>query len=171
MLAGRTRYLAGMQPSIARGLAWVAVVAAIVVVARAVVVTLGEAPSGAVATCDVPVELVSARGVRLACATDPMLRSCTGLRAGDRISGSCRVEPGAMAAVTRLLAGVPIDINRASAVELELLDGIGPKLAEAIVAERALAPFERIDDLAVRVRGIGPAKLEAMRSLVEVGPE
>jgi competence ComEA-like helix-hairpin-helix protein len=163
----RTRYLAGMQPSIARGLAWVAVVALAVVLARAALMTLADAPSGRASVCEVPVELVTARGVRLACATEPVLRSCTDLRAGDRVSSSCQVDPGAMAAVTRLLVGVPIDINRASAADLELLDGIGPKLADAIVSARTLAPFERVDDLE-RVRGIGPAKMNAMRPFVGV---
>jgi competence protein ComEA len=60
----------------------------------------------------------------------------------------------------------PIDINRATADELDSLPGIGPATAAAIVAHRdQFGPFGSVDDLA-DVRGIGPAKLEALRGLV-----
>lgn len=53
-------------------------------------------------------------------------------------------------------AVVRIRVNTASAAELELLPGIGPKLAARIIAERnANGPFRSVDDLQ-RVRGIGP---------------
>jgi DNA uptake protein ComE-like DNA-binding protein len=56
-----------------------------------------------------------------------------------------------------------IDINRAGVAELALLPEIGPGLAERIAADRALhGAFASIDDL-VRVGGIGPARLEALR--------
>ena len=46
------------------------------------------------------------------------------------------------------------------------LPGIGPSTAAAIVAHREQhGPFSSIDGLA-NVRGIGPAKLEALRGLV-----
>lgn len=49
-----------------------------------------------------------------------------------------------------------IDINTASAVELTLLPGIGPRLADRIVEDRERnGPFRSLDDLQ-RVRGIGP---------------
>lgn len=49
-----------------------------------------------------------------------------------------------------------IDINTASAVELTLLPGIGPRLADRIVEDRERnGPFRSLDDLQ-RVRGVGP---------------
>lgn len=64
---------------------------------------------------------------------------------------------------------VPIDLNQATEAELDELPGVGPSTAAAIVAHRvASGPFRRVDDL-LDVRGIGPAKLEAMRDLVRVG--
>lgn len=61
-----------------------------------------------------------------------------------------------------------LDLNTASAPELERLPGIGPALAEEIVGYRsAHGPFEELDDL-LNVSGIGPAKLDAIRDLVEV---
>ncbi len=60
----------------------------------------------------------------------------------------------------------PVDINRATAAELETLPGIGPATAAAIIAHRdGSGPFATPEDL-LAVRGIGEAKLEALRDLV-----
>lgn len=60
----------------------------------------------------------------------------------------------------------PLDLNRATAAELDELPGIGPATAQAIVAHRdANGPFASVEDLEA-VRGIGPAKLDALRLLV-----
>jgi competence protein ComEA len=49
-----------------------------------------------------------------------------------------------------------INVNSASAAELDLLPGIGPALAGRIIADReANGPFRTLDDLD-RVSGIGP---------------
>jgi competence protein ComEA len=61
-----------------------------------------------------------------------------------------------------------IDLNTATAEELDKLPGIGPVLAARIVAERDRRPFMKVDDLR-RVSGIGPKKLEGLRPLVTVG--
>ncbi len=62
-----------------------------------------------------------------------------------------------------------LDINSATAAELETLPGIGEGLAARIVAYREEhGPFlsvEQLDD----VYGIGPAKLAALRGLVFAG--
>ena len=58
-------------------------------------------------------------------------------------------------------------INSASAEELEALPGVGPALAQRIVNERSKGRFTSADDL-LRVPGIGKAKLEKMRSYVEI---
>jgi competence protein ComEA len=60
----------------------------------------------------------------------------------------------------------PVDLNRATAADLDGLPGVGPATAAAIIAYRdQQGPFATVDDL-LKVRGIGPAKLDAMRSLV-----
>jgi competence protein ComEA len=62
----------------------------------------------------------------------------------------------------------PLDLNAATIDQLEALPGIGPATAEAIVAARAeRGGFRSVDDL-LDVRGIGPAKLAAIRDLVRV---
>jgi competence ComEA-like helix-hairpin-helix protein len=57
-----------------------------------------------------------------------------------------------------------VNLNRATAAELEALPGIGPAKATAIMAGR---PFSGVDDLD-RVDGIGPATIEALRAFVTV---
>lgn len=68
-----------------------------------------------------------------------------------------------------LLLGLPADPNTASTEALELLPGVGPSLAAAIVADReARGPYQRLEDLD-RVRGIGPARLAQISPLLRVG--
>jgi competence protein ComEA len=62
----------------------------------------------------------------------------------------------------------PLDLNSATADELDTLPGVGPATAQAIVGYRSKhGPFRSVDDL-TEVQGIGPAKLEALRDLVRV---
>ncbi len=64
-----------------------------------------------------------------------------------------------------------IDLNTASARDLEALPGIGPVMAERIIAHReANGPFSSTDELD-DVAGIGPKTLESIRSLVRVSAE
>ena len=62
----------------------------------------------------------------------------------------------------------PIALNRASAKELESLDGIGPVLAARIVAYRKVnGPFLNIEDL-LKVSGIGTAKFGQFKEKLRV---
>ena len=61
---------------------------------------------------------------------------------------------------------VKVDVNHADAKELERLTGIGPAIAKRIIEYRnAHGKFTKPDDL-IKVKGIGPAKLEKMRSQI-----
>lgn len=65
-------------------------------------------------------------------------------------------------------ASGPIDLNTATVEQLDALPGIGPVMAAAIVAWRdANGKFTSVDQLS-DVDGIGPARLEKLRSLVRV---
>jgi competence protein ComEA len=60
----------------------------------------------------------------------------------------------------------PIDLNTATAEQLDTLPGVGPATAKAIIDHRTKnGPFRSVDDL-LDVRGIGPAKLDALRDAV-----
>jgi len=62
----------------------------------------------------------------------------------------------------------PIAINRASAKELETLDGIGPVLAQRIIAYRTTnGPFLDLADL-LKVSGIGAAKLAGLKEKIRI---
>lgn len=62
----------------------------------------------------------------------------------------------------------PLNLNSATAQQLETLPGIGPATAAAIITYRnQKGPLRSVDDL-LNVRGIGPAKLDAFRELVAV---
>ncbi|MCZ6505246.1 MAG: ComEA family DNA-binding protein [Actinobacteria bacterium] len=84
------------------------------------------------------------------------------LRSGDQI-----VVPGPGALVESSEGG-PLALNRASANDLEELPGVGPVLAERIVAYREQnGPFTEVEDL-LQVGGIGEAKLASIRDLVRI---
>lgn len=62
-----------------------------------------------------------------------------------------------------------VNLNTATAVELEEVDGVGPVLAAAIVQWRTdNGPFQSVEDL-LDVSGIGEATLAGMRDQVTVG--
>jgi competence protein ComEA len=64
--------------------------------------------------------------------------------------------------------GPPINLNSATAEQLDTLDGVGPATAQKILEYRAQhGGFRSVDDLA-QVSGIGPKRLEALRARVVV---
>ncbi len=65
-------------------------------------------------------------------------------------------------------ADEPVDLNAATMDELDELPGVGPSTAQAILDERdRRGSFTTVDEL-LEVRGIGDAKLAALRDLVRV---
>ena len=61
----------------------------------------------------------------------------------------------------------PIDVNTATAEELQRLPAVGPVTARAILAARERGPFRSVEDLD-RVKGIGPKTLDKLRPFVVV---
>ena len=81
-------------------------------------------------------------------------------KAGPAVAGVPGAAPGSSNGL--------ININSASATELETLSGIGEVLAGTIVEYRDQnGPFASVDDL-LDVSGIGPATLEEIRDQVTV---
>lgn len=59
-----------------------------------------------------------------------------------------------------------VNINTASAAELQTLSGIGPSMAQSIIDERSKnGPFASVDDL-MRVSGIGEKKLAKIKDCI-----
>lgn len=125
-----------------------------------------------------------------------VVRVAAGARVGDALAAAGGVRPGAALEAVNLAetlvdgqqvvvpgpgqempapqgngpdgSGGPIRLNTATARQLEDLPGVGPVLAERIVAHRETnGPFETVEDL-LEVAGIGEAKLASIRDLVAV---
>jgi len=63
----------------------------------------------------------------------------------------------------------PINLNSASAAELQLVPGIGPSTADKILEMRkSYGAFKSVDDL-LAIKGIGAKRLEKMRKYLTVG--
>jgi competence ComEA-like helix-hairpin-helix protein len=89
-----------------------------------------------------------------------------------KIASGSRVEVTAgggyhlasMSGAQLLTLGLPIDLNRASAEDLEAVPGIGPVLARRIVAYRqAHGAFKSVDELGEKVSGFGAKKVAKIK--------
>jgi len=86
------------------------------------------------------------------------------------ISSSTPARPTTRASATVAPSQMMVNINTATALELEILPGIGPTLAARIVEYRtANGRFNTIEDL-TRVPGIKSALFANIRDHVTVGP-
>ena len=63
----------------------------------------------------------------------------------------------ALAAAISLGAVARVDINQATAADLDGIKGIGPGTSARILEARRRGPFADWNDLIARVKGIGPA--------------
>ena len=92
------------------------------------------------------------------------LAACLGLLLCLGASAAPPAEPKAAASKP-----AAIDVNRASAADLQSVPGIGKSLAQRIVDFREKnGPFAKIDDL-LKVQGIGEKSLERLRPYLTVG--
>jgi competence ComEA-like helix-hairpin-helix protein len=98
-----------------------------------------------------------------ACGAHCALVACTGdkIAPGTRLTFSGSATASADMDAPALLAyGLPVSLATASGRDLELIPGIGPKTARAIIDYRdRTGPVQRIEEL-INIRGIGPKTLE-----------
>jgi competence protein ComEA len=105
---------------------------------------------------------------RRAGAAPPAPTGDTRLASGTRmeIDEKAGYRLGRMSGDTLMTLGLALDLNTATAEDLDALPGIGPVLAKRIIDYRtAHGPFKKIDDL-MAVSGIGPKKLENIKAYV-----
>lgn len=83
-------------------------------------------------------------------------------RKGRASAGAGSAPAGAGAAAS----SGPVNLNSATAEQLDTLDGVGPATAQKILEYRQQhGGFSSVDDLS-QIPGIGPKKLEALRAQV-----
>jgi competence protein ComEA len=70
-------------------------------------------------------------------------------------------------AAAKMQEAVLVELNEATGEELTRVPGIGPSLANRILALRRVRRFSKVDEL-LQVRGIGKSKLEQLRPYVYV---
>ncbi len=107
-----------------------------------------------------------------------LLAACVVLAAGAALSGVRPREQTSYPATWRTAKTQPvpvktgeIQVNLADEEALQLLPGVGPATAEAILTEREMnGPFFYPEDL-MQVYGIGEKKLEAMRDMLDLTEE
>jgi competence protein ComEA len=77
------------------------------------------------------------------------------------------VQPAVGGAASTPSPSAPVDLNTATAEQLDALPGIGPVTAQKIVDYRqAHGPFRLVDELDA-IPGIGPARIADLRGLVQ----
>ncbi len=109
--------------------------------------------------------IAAAGGLRPGAAADAVNLAAT-LTSGQQIVVPGPHESGTGGVASPNASGL-ISLNHASATDLEALPGVGPVLAERIVAYReSKGPFQEVEDL-LQVSGIGEAKLASLRDLVQ----
>ena len=87
---------------------------------------------------------------------------------GEQIYVDATVLNSAGKRVSKTVHSGPINVNRATAAQLDSLDGIGPVIAKRIIEYRKVnGPFATIEDLQ-KVSGIGTAKFAIIKSKLRV---
>jgi len=84
-----------------------------------------------------------------------------------RGEGAAAATPAQSGSHPSASAGI-LDLNTATAEQLDTLPGVGPVTAQKIIASREKQPFRKVDDLVAR-KIVAASVLAKFRSLVTVG--
>jgi competence protein ComEA len=122
-------------------------------------------------------DAITAAGGPLAEADPNALNLARPVKDGDQIVVPLKPQPaatvqglpaGTVVTPAAPSSGGPLNLNTATAAELETLPGIGPSLAQRIVDYRTEhGPFDSIEAV-TDVPGIGEGKFEAIKDLITV---
>lgn len=109
-----------------------------------------------------------------AVAVGALLNLASLLHDADKVRVPVRGEPtpagsaGTAGTDPQAAQGGPLDLNTATAAQLDALPGVGPATAAKIIAARQERPFTSVDDLVAR-KVLTSAVLAKIRSQVTVG--
>jgi competence protein ComEA len=105
----------------------------------------------------------SMRGIKIALATACLIAMAFGAATSSALAAEADEAKTAGSTPSR-----QVDINKATAVELTAIPGVGNALAARIVEFRdKQGPFRRVEDL-LKIKGIGEKSLQKMRPHVKV---
>jgi competence protein ComEA len=125
-------------------------------------------PAAAQSSVESRLAVLENRVAHLESENERLTREVQALQA--RLAGGAAVvpAPGAPAAATPALPAGPnlprVNVNTATAAELQTIRGIGPALAQRIIEGR---PYQSVEDLD-RVRGIGEVLMTELRQQARV---
>jgi len=98
-----------------------------------------------------------------------LMTTLAAVAVGFTMMGAAGAQAAPRKASSKVLSGV-LNLNTASASQLDAMPGVGPKAAERIIAFRSKTPFTRPEDL-VKVKGFGKKKLDKLKAHLSVsGP-
>lgn len=111
-------------------------------------------------------DAVAAAGGASARADVTLVNLAAPLADGEQVLVPVRGAGGAASAGAAPSPTAPVDLNTASAEQLDALPGVGPTTAQKIIDFRQThGPFRSVDDLEA-VPGIGPSKVAQLKGLV-----
>ncbi len=88
---------------------------------------------------------------------------------GTTVAGAASPQTPATTSEAKALAGPVVNINTATAAQLEALPGIGPKMASLIVEYRQKnGNFKKIEEL-MNVKGIGEKSFLKLKGRLTIG--
>lgn len=122
----------------------------------------GTAPGAELEAVNLARKLVDGEQIRIPRHGEASASPAGGVAAPGAVPGDPTGQPGGAGQ-----PGVPLDLNTATAEQLDTLPGVGEVTANQIIAYRTAHPFKSIDDLR-QVPGIGDRRFELLKDLVTV---
>lgn len=102
---------------------------------------------------------------------DIFIPSSSLIKVSSTATGQCNLVFSKMSGTTKLALDIPVNPNRAKAIDLQAIPYIGPSLSKKLIQYRQKhGPFSEIKDL-IKVRGVGVKLLNRIRRYISIGKE